>query len=488
MKFPVAAVAAALLALPAPGGAAEPPVPQRCPPPGGSGEPPSDAPREALAGWAVHLEQAGRFDKAGQTWTGLIQQGNGEARIAWQRRVNALAEVELALADLAQGKFPAAQKKLRSAWVDLQAQAKVAEPQSLPVPLPVALALARAEGQAPNDAPPGNGWWGKRLQAKAQVPGLRILSERLIGEVEDEWPVGVAVAKDGSQVVVAVADLGEAGRKLRAWGLEASGRRKWAITRAANLPGGGDDIPRMVLGLPDGTWVVGGDAERNGTVRPWLARLDSRGFPKFDVALPGAGFVSGILPRPDGTLLVGTVGGPDLQALHVVGPGGHVLWTQPTPGIDAVFMPGPKGAVVVGSLRRVRLEQRAGQWQALPHESAADEWVRKCRQRRGGKCLPPPQLTEQGPLSPQPEVQAADDQAARRPAYLPLPRGGGLRVEDDARPAALTLTNRPEPLLIHGEGPWRLAWAGKNQWLLLGTVAVDGCRRDVLWLRGTVGK
>lgn len=396
----------------------------------------------AVQASALGLEQRGDLDAAGKLWQRLIAKSSGETRIFQERRLNALAQVELAWSDLQAGRAKEAAVKLQSAWFDLQAQAKA--PLSLPAPVPAAVALLRAGGKvAQGQAEQGHPWWQSRLET-GQVKGVRPVAERMFGGVEDEEPVATAGLSDGGAVVLAAVDLGAAGLKLRAWGLDVTGRQRWMLTWASQGQGGNLDVPVTVLALPGGQWLSGGCVEKAGRQIPWLLRGDSQGKVLADMQLPGQGQVEALLALPGQTVLATVRSDQGLRVVQVTA-AGQVSWSAQVQGADGQLRWGPKGQVLVGSVPLQRLKPAAGQWQV-----------------------------EAIPLK---DIKGLKKLLGKPPALRLAAVTSGVHVQGGKG-----------ALQVSGAGPWRLAELVDRQWLLVGAVAQGGCHRDVVVLRLAVGK
>lgn len=412
----------------------------RCPPPPKLAAPPTDD--AGMQAAALALEQRGDFDGAGKLWQKLMAKSSGETRMAQERRLNALAQVELGWSDLQAGRAKDAAVKLQSAWFDLQAQAKA--PLNLPEPLPAAVAVLRAGGKvAQGQMTQGLPWWQTRLEV-GLVKGVRPVVERLFGGVEDEEPVAATGLTDGHAVVLAAVDLGAAGLKLRAWGLDVTGRQRWTLTWASLGQGGNHDVPVTVLALPGGQWLSGGYVEKAGRQIPWLLRGDSQGKVLADQQLPGQGQVEALLALPGQAVLATVRDDKGLRVVQVTA-AGQVSWSAQVQGADGQLRWGPKGQVLVGSAPLQRLKPAAGQWlvEAIP-----------AKEYKGLKKL-----------------------TGKKAILQLLPQASGAQVQA-----------RTGTLQVSGAGPWRLAELADRQWLLVGGVTMGGCHRDVVVLRLVVGK
>ena len=314
----------------------------------------------------------------------------------------------------------------------------------LQAPIPAAVALQRAGGKvAESQGLPGHPWWQGRL-AQGPASGLRPVTERLFGAAEDEEPVAAVGLTDGSALVLAAADLGSAGLKLRAWGLDATGRQRWTLTWAAAGQGGHLDVPLTAVALPGGQWLSGGYVEKAGQRTPWLLRGDSRGKILGDLQLPGPGQIEALLPLPGETVLATVRNGPGLRVVQVT-PTGQVSWSAPVQGTEAQLRWGPKGQVLLGSAPPQRLRLVAGQWQVE--------------------------------VIPAKELKSLSKFGGKPPA---------LQLESTAIGALVR--GRKGAVQVAGAGPWRLAELPDRQWLLVGAVATGGCHRDVVLLRLHLGK
>lgn len=302
------------------------------------------APGKALA---LALEQTARFDAAGKQWQLLAKTATGEVGKALTRRVNALAEAELGLAALAAGRTAEAVKKLRSACVEVAAEAA----QDLPMTGALAQALAFAEhaaGHAKEGAAALQqvGQLGTPAQIARVQAGLRGAwpkIERMLGDADDEQPVGVAPLPGGGFAIAADAQVAGAGHKLRLWTVDAAGR----LQRAVTWGGGGEDVPMALATTPQGHMLVAGSTTSHGGRKAWL--LDFHGSqPVVDTVFPAdEARALVVLPRGDvalagtwdGRAWLGVVKQGVLDSAVAFGPKGCV-------GTGVAALPGGRFAVV----------------------------------------------------------------------------------------------------------------------------------------------
>lgn len=417
--------------LPAPGTAMGEP-PQRCAPPPGQSDPPETAQRKAFL-----LEQRGDFDAAGKLWSRQLAEATGETRIALERRVNALAQLEVTQAELTTAKAKADLRSLEKARFDLLAMAK--PPMRWPFPAAAAVVLARA-GLAVDAAQElaGPPWWQDRARA-ASTAGVKALLERRMGGPEDEQPSAVVQLTDGSAVTLAVVDLGPAGLKLRAWGTEATGRPRWNLTWAAGGQGGRDDVIATAAPLADGTWIAGGYVQQRGMQTAWILRGDARGKVLTDKLLSVPGRIVSLVPQADGSVWAGVEQGPSARVV-AVSTAGQELWSVALKGTSAKLLAGPKGMALVADLTPQRVRVVAGQ-------GAVDVIT--------GKDL------------------KLFSKFTAKPA--------GLLLRTDA--AGATVVAKRGSLRVAGSAAWQLVSLGAKHWLLVGAVSEGGCHRDIAWLR-----
>jgi hypothetical protein len=253
---------------------------------------------------ALALEQTGRFDAAGKQWLLLGKSATGELGKALTRRVNALAEAELGLAALAAGKTADAVKKLRSACVEVLAEA----PQDLPMTGALAQALAFAEHVAGHArevqaalqqvAAHGSPAQIQRAQRLAGAAWPKI--ERILGEPDDEQPVGVAALPGGGFAIAADAQVPGAGHKLRLWTVDAAGRQQRLVTWG----GGGDDEPLALATTAKGRMYVAGRTTSHGGHKAWLMAFEGTK-PALESVLP-ADEARAVVVLADGVALAGT--------------------------------------------------------------------------------------------------------------------------------------------------------------------------------------
>lgn len=417
--------------LPVPGTAMGDPPP-RCPPPPSQSDPAETPQRKAFL-----LEQRGEFDAAGKLWTRQLADATGETRIALERRINALAQLEVTTAELTAAKAKADLRSLEKARFDLLAMAK--PPLRWPFPAAAAAVLARA-GLAVDAAQDlaGSAWWQDRARAAATA-GLKVLLERRMGGPEDETPSAVAWLTDGSAVTLAVVDLGPAGLKVRAWGTEATGRPRWNLTWAAGGQGGRDDVIATAAALADGTWMAGGYVQQRGTQTAWILRGDARGKVLTDKLLSVPGRVVSLLPQADGSVWAGVEQGPSARVV-AVSTAGQELWSVALKGTSAKLLAGPKGIAFVADLPPQRVRVAAGQ-------GAVDVVT--------GKDL------------------KLFSKFTAKPA--------GLLLRTDA--AGATVVAKRGSLRVAGSAAWQLVPLGAKHWLIVGAVSDGGCHRDIAWLR-----
>jgi hypothetical protein len=406
--------------------------PKRCPPPPSQSDPPETAQRKAFL-----LEQRGDFDAAGKLWSRQLADATGETRIALERRVNALAQLEVTLAELTTAKAKADLRSLEKARFDLLAMAK--PPLRWPFPAAAAVVLARAGlGVDTAQEVAGSPWWQERARA-GSAAGLKVLVERRMGGPEDEKPSAVAWLADGSAVTLAAVDLGPAGLKLRAWGTDATGRPRWNLTWAAGGQGGRDDVIATAAPLADGTWMAGGYVQHHGMESAWILRGDARGKVLTDKLLSVPGRVVSLLPQADGSVWAGVEQGPSARvvAVSIVG---QELWSVALKGTSAKLLAGPKGMAFVADLPPQRVRGGAGQ-------GAVDVVI--------GKDL------------------KLFSKLTAKPA--------GLLLRTDA--AGATVVSKRGSLRVAGSAPWQLVPLGAKQWLIMGAVSEGSCHRDITWIR-----
>lgn len=417
--------------LPAPGTAMGDPPP-RCPPPPSQSDPPETAQRKAFL-----LEQRGDFDAAGKLWSRQLVEATGETRIALERRVNALAQLEVTMAELTAAKAKADLRSLEKARFDLLAMAK--PPLRWPFPAAAAVVLARAGlGLDAAQELAGSPWWQDRARSGATA-GLKVLLERRMGGPEDEQPSAVVRLTDGSAVTLAVVDLGPAGLKLRAWGTEATGRPRWNLTWAAGGQGGRDDVIATAAPLADGTWMAGGYVQQRGIQNAWILRGDARGKVLIDKVLSVPGRVVSLLPQADGSVWAGVEQGPSARVV-ALSTAGQELWSVALKGTSAKLLAGPKGTALVADLPPQRVRVVAGQ-------GAVDVVT--------GKDL------------------KLFSKFTAKPA--------GLLLRTDG--AGASVVAKRGSLRVAGSGPWQLVPVGAKHWLMVGAVSDGGCHRDIAWLR-----
>ena len=416
---------------PAPGTAMGDPPP-RCPPPPNQSDAAETAQRKAFL-----LEQRGDFDAAGKLWSRQLAEATGETRIALERRVNALAQLEVTMAELTAAKVKADLKSLEKARFDLLAMAK--PPLRWPFPAAAAVVLARA-GLAVETVQElaGSPWWQERART-GSAAGLKVLLERRMGGPEDEQPSAVVQLTDGSAVTLAAVDLGSAGLKLRAWGTEATGRPRWNLTWAAGGQGGRDDVIATAAPLADGTWLAGGYVQHRGMQTAWILRGDARGKVLTDKLLSVPGRIVSLLPQADGSVWAGVEQGASARVV-AVSSAGQELWSVALKGTSAKLLAGPKGVAFVADLPPQRVRGGAGQ-------GAVDVVT--------GKDL------------------KLFSKFTAKPA--------GLLLRTDA--AGASVVAKRGSLTVAGSAPWQLVPLGAKHWLLVGAVSEGGCHRDIAWLR-----
>lgn len=305
---------------------------------------------------AVALEQTGRLDAAGKAWQALLKTTAGDVRIRLERRINALAETEVALAHAAAGQRKPAAERRRSASFDLEAQA---QGPAWPAWLDDPAALSTLLGALP--VPP---------LAAAQAPDV---VRRLLGGPEDEEPVGAAWPAEGGPVVAARVFVGGDVR-LRAWVVDdRTGRRKGELT-TGTLPNG---EPVQVLGVQafQAGWVAFGAA----TAAPeggsaWVLHVGGSLRPKWQAYLLGQAVHAAWSPGPGVLLLAGTAPDGGLRLWQLDGTG-RVAWQadrpelKPTGAPEALrWVPGKRGrarleGAAVGALEVV---PGKGGWQVKP--------------------------------------------------------------------------------------------------------------------------
>lgn len=217
---------------------------------------------------AVALEALMRLDEAAAVWRPWLDRSSGEARIGLERRINALAEAELALDDLTAKRAKPFAAHLQSIMTD------------------VYLSNVKSWG----DVPP----WLTTLGRPQQGP----LWQRGMAGSGDEVPVGVVPLPQGGAWIAARANLHEhGGYKLRLYRVDASGRPRSQMTWGS----GGDDEPRTLL-LAGDRVAIGGRTNRSGKVQGWLAVFDGQRRPVLDVTVEGCDDVLALQPDRDGWL------------------------------------------------------------------------------------------------------------------------------------------------------------------------------------------
>ncbi len=269
---------------------------------------------------AVALEQTGRLDAAGKTWQGLLNSTGGDVRIRLERRINALAETELALSLAAAGKRGPAAERRRSLTIDLSSQAHgplfpdwLQDPQALSVLL----------GSMP--VPP---------LAQAQAPEVW---RRVLGGPEDEEAVTVVWPKTGGPVVVGRVFVGGDVR-LRAWAVDdRTGRRKSELTMGAH-PNGEPVNTLGATSFQDG-WVAFGTASAAPDGKnAWLLHLGGTLRPRWQATLHGQAVLAATSPKPGVLLLAGTAPDGGLRLWQVDGQG-QVAWQADRPELKPDALP-----------------------------------------------------------------------------------------------------------------------------------------------------
>ncbi|MBI5609529.1 MAG: hypothetical protein HY902_11675 [Deltaproteobacteria bacterium] len=232
--------------------------------------------------WAVALEAVGRLDEAVAQWKPILEPATGPHRIALERRVNALAEAELLLADLDAGRKPQTLKHLRSILTDF------AVPDVAQWGPPPAWLMTVEAALAP---------------AKAKAP--RLVWRRGLPSSGDEVPAGIARTADGGGWIAARANLHEqGGYKLRLYRVDNTGRLRGQMTWGS----GADDEPRAVHSGADGTAVVG-RSTRTGQAQGWMVVFDSQKRPLLDISVAGAEELRSLQPHASGWRAEGSCGG-----------------------------------------------------------------------------------------------------------------------------------------------------------------------------------
>lgn len=268
---------------------------------------------DALQATALAEEQVGHLDAAGKRWQAAARHATGPLQVAMTRRINALAEAELAVSALVAGKAADAVKKLRSALVEQAAQTAV----GLPATGSLALALAWAERAARHRteasqalvqaAKSGSMTMAARAGRVLQHwddKGAWPLAERVMGEADDEVPVALANLPGGGFAVAADVDLGlRSGHKLRLWRVDAAGRP----TSVATWGGNGDDRPQAMAVTASGhVLVAGSTTSGGGEQKAWLVAFDRPGHAQFEIALPASEARAILLLPKDRVVLAGT--------------------------------------------------------------------------------------------------------------------------------------------------------------------------------------
>lgn len=231
--------------------------------------------------WAVALEAVGRLDDAVAQWRPILDPATGPQRIALERRVNALAEAELMLADLDAGRKPQTLKHLRSILTDF------AVPDVAQWGPPPGWLMTVEAGLAPG---------------KAKAP--RLVWRRGLPSSGDEVPAGIARTADGGGWIAARANLHEqGGYKLRLYRVDSTGRLRGQMTWGS----GADDEPRAVHSGTDGTAVVG-RSTRTGQAQGWMVVFDSQKRPLLDISVAGADDLRSVQPHATGWRAEGTCG------------------------------------------------------------------------------------------------------------------------------------------------------------------------------------
>lgn len=351
---------------------------------------------------AVALEQTARFDAAGKLWQQLAEATHGETRMRLERRRNALAEAEVGIAAALAGNKKEAVLRLRSAWFDLQAQAvgaawpgwlertaadKPGDLGALPPVLPVGWALQRADGiRLPGVADRRPDWLDVVEDGFPLLAGrLRWGMDRVLGDAEDEAAVTAVVLAQGDTVVVGRVFIGGAVR-LRAWAIDATGRRKWVVTRGA-LAAGEPVVAQAAVALKSGLWAVAGVAPE--PERAWLALLDARGRLQAETLLAGRS-VAALHALADGTLLAAGSDADGKTTFWHVDAGLRTLWQQSVPAL--ILPTAPVAARITAKRNSFRFESRDwGQatlmWQAKTWRLGA---VKAAKADAAGLALPPP--------------------------------------------------------------------------------------------------
>ncbi len=231
--------------------------------------------------WAVALEAVGRLDEAVAQWKPILDPATGPQRIAMERRINALAEAELMLADLDAGRKPQTLKHLRSILTDF------AVPNVAMWGPPPAWLMTVEAGLAPT---------------KAKAP--RLVWRRGLPGSGDEVPVGIARTSDGGGWIAARANLHEqGGYKLHMYRVDNTGRLRGQMTWGS----GADDEPRAIVTGSDGTAVVG-RSTRTGQAQGWMVVFDSQKRPLLDISVAGSDDLRSVRPHATGWRAEGTCG------------------------------------------------------------------------------------------------------------------------------------------------------------------------------------
>lgn len=224
---------------------------------------------EARKAQAIALEALLRLDEAAAVWKPWLGQAMGPDRIALQRRINALAEAELALAELTAAKTAAAAQHLQSVATDL----------TLPDVVkwgPAPAWLAELAGAV------------RRKAAAAPQP----LWTRGLPGSGDEEPVAIAGVADGGAWIAARANLHEqGGYKLRLYRVDASGRLRGQMTWGS----GGDDEPQALHAGPELT-AVAGRTTRSGRPQGWLVVFDAAKRPLLDESIGQSELLQAVAP------------------------------------------------------------------------------------------------------------------------------------------------------------------------------------------------
>ncbi len=275
--------------------------------------------------WAVALEAVGRLDDAVGQWKPHLDATTGPKRIALERRVNALAEAELLLADLEAGRKPLVKKHLRSILTDF-AVPEVAQWGPPPAWLMgVEPSLAASKGKVPRPL------WRRGLPSSG-----------------DEIVAGIARTSDGGGWIAARANLHEhGGYKLRLYRVDTTGRLRGQMTWGS----GADDEPRAVSSGSDGTAVVG-RSTRTGQVQGWMVVFDNQKHPLLDVTVAGADNLSSVASLPNGWRAEGVCGGKPCAWL--VDRGGKTT-REPEVAAAATKGKGRKGSKAAKSLKMVEV-------------------------------------------------------------------------------------------------------------------------------------